>query len=65
VNPAFAPRGEALQAWQIYQRLGQALGPSETYASAEAVLMELATAVPAFDGMSYAKVGDLGHMLSV
>jgi predicted molibdopterin-dependent oxidoreductase YjgC len=63
LNPAFAPRGEALPAWQIYQRLGQALGQSDDYASAEAILMELATAVPAFGGMSYAKVGDLGQML--
>lgn len=63
LNPAFAPRGEALPAWRIYQRLGQALGQVDDYASAEAVLMELATAVPAFDGMSYAKVGDLGHLL--
>ena len=63
LNPAFAPRGAALPAWQIYQRLGQALGESDDYASAEAVLMELATAVPAFSGMSYAKVGDLGQML--
>lgn len=64
INPAFAPRGDALPAWQIYQRLGQALGQSDDYASAEAILMELATEVPAFGGMSYAKVGDLGHMLT-
>ncbi len=64
INPAFAPRGEALPAWQIYQRLGQALGHIDTYASAEAVLMDLATTVSAFDGMSYAKVGDLGQMLA-
>ena len=64
LNPAFAPRGEALPAWRIYQRLGQALGQSDDYASAEAVLTELAAAVPAFGGMSYAKMGDLGHMLS-
>ncbi len=63
LNPAFAPRGEALPAWQLYQRLAQALGQDVDYASAEAVLTELATAVPAFGGMSYAKVGDLGHML--
>jgi NADH-quinone oxidoreductase subunit G len=64
LNPAFAPRGEALPAWQLYQRLGQLLGQSDDFASAEAVLGELATTVPAFAGMSYAKVGDLGQMLS-
>jgi len=64
LNPAFAPRGEALPAWQLYQRLGQLLGQSDDFASAEAILAELASTVPAFDGMSYAKVGDLGQMLS-
>mgnify|MGYP003342535511 CR=1 FL=1 len=44
-DPAFAPRGEALPAWQIYQRLGQALGQDDTYASAEAILTALAAAV--------------------
>ncbi|PON14178.1 NADH-quinone oxidoreductase subunit G [Candidatus Entotheonella serta] len=64
LNPAFAPRGEALPAWQLYQRLSQALGHADDYASAEAILAELATTIPAFSGMSYAKVGDLGQMLS-
>jgi formate dehydrogenase major subunit len=64
LNPAFAPRGEALPAWQLYQRLGQLLGQSYDFASAEAILTELASTVPAFAGMSYAKVGDLGQMLS-
>jgi NADH-quinone oxidoreductase subunit G len=63
INRAFAPRGEALPAWQIYQRLSQTLGYQEDYASAEAVLTELAATVPAFSGMSYAKVGDQGHGL--
>ncbi len=63
-NAAFAPRGEALPAWQIYQRLAQELGQSWSYSSAEAVLMDMATAIPAFHGLSYAKVGDLGQIVS-
>lgn len=64
INPAFSPRGDARPAWQLYQRLSQALGHSSDYASAEAILTELATEIPAFGGMSYAKVGDLGQVLA-
>ncbi len=59
---AFAPRGDSLPAWQIYQRLARGLGQSWTYASAEAILTDIAAAVPSYAGLSYAKVGELGHM---
>jgi NADH-quinone oxidoreductase subunit G len=65
LNPAFAPHGEAMPAWQIYQRIAQALGQHGSYASAEAVLTDLATAIPAYNGMSYAKIGDSGQLISV
>ncbi|MBM3222604.1 MAG: 2Fe-2S iron-sulfur cluster binding domain-containing protein [Candidatus Tectomicrobia bacterium] len=60
INAAFAPRGEALPAWQIYTRLAQALGQAWSYAAAENVLQDIAEAVPAYAGLSYAKIGDLG-----
>jgi NADH-quinone oxidoreductase subunit G len=60
LNAAFAPRGEAWPAWQIYTRLAQGLGQDWTYASAEGVLYDIAAAVPAYAGLSYAKIGDLG-----
>jgi predicted molibdopterin-dependent oxidoreductase YjgC len=63
INAAFAPRGEALPAWQIYQRLAQSLGQAWTYASAEAILTDLATVIPGYHGLSYAKVGDLGQLV--
>jgi predicted molibdopterin-dependent oxidoreductase YjgC len=64
LNAAFAPHGEALPAWHIYQRLGQALGQDWSYASTEAVLTDMATAIPAYHGMSYAKIGDIGQPIS-
>jgi len=60
INAAFAPCGEAWPAWQIYTRLAQGLGQDWTYASAEAVLHDIAAAIPAYTGLSYAKIGDLG-----
>jgi len=60
LNAAFAPRGEAWPAWQIYTRLAQGLGQDWTYASAEGVLHDMAAAIPAYAGLSYAKIGDLG-----
>ena len=47
LNAAFAPRGEALPAWQIYTRLARGLGQDWTYASAEGVLHDIAVAIPA------------------
>jgi predicted molibdopterin-dependent oxidoreductase YjgC len=61
LNAAFAPRGEALPAWQIYQRLAQSLGQAWTYTSTEAILTDLAAVIPGYHGLSYAKVGDLGQ----
>jgi predicted molibdopterin-dependent oxidoreductase YjgC len=65
INAAFAPRGEAWPAWQIYTRLAQGLGQDWTYVSAEGVLHDIATAVPAYAGLSYAKIGDLGYAVTL
>ena len=59
---AFAPRGDSLPAWQIYQRLARGLGQSWPYGSAEAILTDIAAAVPSYAGLSYAKIGELGHV---
>lgn len=64
IQPAFAPHGEAMPAWQIYQRLGQALGHNWSYASAEAVLTDLAATIPSYHGLSYAKVGEQGQLIA-
>ncbi|MGE3537763.1 MAG: molybdopterin-dependent oxidoreductase [Candidatus Tectimicrobiota bacterium] len=64
LNPAYAPRGEALPAWQIYTRLARALGQNWPYASAEAVLNDIAATIPGYEGLSYAKIGDQGCLVS-
>ncbi len=62
-NAAIRPLGEALPAWQIYTRLAQELGQEWTYASAESVLADIASSISAYEGMSYAKIGDLGCLV--
>jgi NADH-quinone oxidoreductase subunit G len=59
---AIPPLGEALPAWQIYTRLAQGLGQAWSYPAAEAVLADIAVAIPPYQGLSYAKIGDLGCM---
>jgi NADH-quinone oxidoreductase subunit G len=64
LNVAFAPRGEARPAWQIYQQLANGCGQTWTYPSAEAILAEVAATIPAYQGLSYAKVGDCGQQVT-
>ena len=63
INAALRPRGAALPAWQIYSHLAQGFGQSWSYAAAEAVLADIATTIPSYQGLSYAKIGDLGYAL--
>jgi NADH-quinone oxidoreductase subunit G len=64
LNPAIAPQGEARPAWRIYTHLAQGLGAGWTYTSAEGVLHEIAASLPAYQGLSYAKIGDLGCVVA-
>jgi predicted molibdopterin-dependent oxidoreductase YjgC len=64
INAAFAPRGEALPAWQISTRLARVLGHDWAYASAEAVLNDIVAAIPGYEGLSYAKIGDGGSLVT-
>lgn len=64
LNPAYAPRGEALPAWQIYTRLARGLGHAWSYSSAEAVLNDIATTVQGYEGLSYAKIADQGCLVA-
>jgi NADH-quinone oxidoreductase subunit G len=61
---ALAPLGEALPAWEIAGRVLRALGAEVPAARAEPWFRELAGAVPAFAGMSYASLGDTGQVLA-
>ena len=50
---AQGPVGEALPAWQVVMRIGEALGQGRARASAAAVMQEMAQEVPAFEGCRY------------
>ncbi|MCZ6875272.1 MAG: molybdopterin-dependent oxidoreductase, partial [bacterium] len=62
-NAAFRPLGESLKEWQINTSLAQQLGQTWTYASAESVLADITSSISAYEGMSYAKIGDLGCLV--
>ncbi|HTP80962.1 MAG TPA: molybdopterin-dependent oxidoreductase [Bacteroidota bacterium] len=51
---------DARPSWRIVAAIGSALGAKMKYGSAEEVFREIAEKVPAFKGMSYAKVGTMG-----
>ena len=63
-NMAITPRGAARPAWQIYTQIATGLGHAWTYASAEAVLADIAESRPGYAGLSYAKIGDLGCLIA-
>jgi NADH-quinone oxidoreductase subunit G len=51
-------------AWKIISALAGILGDKMKYSSAEAVFDEIAETIPAFKGLSYAKLGDRGASLA-
>ena len=58
-------RGDAREDWRILQDLGRALGVLPAVdPTPEAVFARLAQATPAFAGLSYAAIGDLGAPLA-
>jgi NADH-quinone oxidoreductase subunit G len=61
IRKALTIRGDTREDWRILQDLGRALGvlPS-TDPDPERIFLRLAMSIPAFSGMSYASVGELG-----
>jgi NADH-quinone oxidoreductase subunit G len=60
----FTVRGDTREEWRILQDLGAALGVlPETDSSAELIFDRIARTVPAFAGLSYTALGDLGAPL--
>src|SRR5690606_3629498 len=53
---AQGPMGEALPAWQILSRLGEALGQGRAKMSAAAVMLEISQQVPAFAGATFSEL---------
>ncbi len=50
---AQGPMGQALPAWQVMSRVGEALGQGRAKLSAAAVMLDITKHVPAFEGMRY------------
>jgi NADH-quinone oxidoreductase subunit G len=63
VRAALRPPGEADPAWRILRDLGRRFGLPNEYATAGAVFDDLAARLPAFSGLSYRALGDLGAPL--
>ncbi len=53
-------KGDTREDWRILQGLGQALGVGAYDPDPERILLRLAQAVPAFSGLSYSTLGELG-----
>jgi len=66
VHRALRPLGDSRADWQILAELGQRLAATEkqqarwAYASPAAVMNEIARAVPAYGGISYTTLGEMG-----
>ena len=63
LNRAIMPPGQALDDWQILLRLKEALGGGNGLHAIEEVFKAMATAVPAFAGLTLSRIGDLGLAL--
>jgi NADH-quinone oxidoreductase subunit G len=60
----FTLRGDTREEWRLIQELGQSLGVlRETDPSPESIFDRIARTVPAFAGLSYLALGDLGAPL--
>ena len=57
---ALRPPGEADPAWRILRDLGRRFGLTNEYATSRTVFDEIAAKVPAFAGLSFGALGDLG-----
>ncbi len=58
------PRRNVRSSWEIISAIGNLLGGKMRYQSAQKVFDEVAQSVPAFKGLSYAKLGERGASLS-
>ncbi len=58
------PRRNVRSSWEIVSAIGNLLGGKMRYQSSEKVFEEVAQAIPAFKGLSYAKIGYRGAPLS-
>jgi len=65
IRKIFTLRGDTREDWRILQDLGRALGvPGPGDPDPERVFLRLAQSVPAFSGLTYSAVGELGAPLA-
>jgi NADH-quinone oxidoreductase subunit G len=62
---ALEPLGEALADWEILARIAQAIGIEFRPAKTEECFKALAAAIPAFGGLTYRTLGDVGQQVNV
>jgi len=60
---AKGPKRDARSTWRIVTAIASAMGMKYKYQTAEDVFNEIASAVPAFAGMTYRKIGNRGMLL--
>jgi len=60
LRAALRPPGEADPAWRILRELGRRFGLTSEYATAPAIFDEIGAKVPAFSGLTFRALGDLG-----
>jgi len=64
IGRAFPPLGDSRGEWRILVELAGRLGLPCPWRSPEAIFRELATALPAFSGLTYEAIGALGAKLT-
>ncbi|HWP48484.1 MAG TPA: molybdopterin-dependent oxidoreductase [Candidatus Limnocylindrales bacterium] len=64
IYKAVEPLGESLPDWEIIIKLARLMGFSYPYQSAREIFEEIATVIPAFNGLSYKVIGSQGAKLA-
>ena len=66
LNRAVRPPGNARDDWEILRDLLQAIGGGDSVSSVDDVFRRISETVPQFDGLTFAKIGELGvHILQM
>jgi NADH-quinone oxidoreductase subunit G len=63
IYKAVEPLGESLPDWEIIVKLARLMGFSYPYQSAREIFKEIATVIPAFNGLNYKVIGNQGAKL--
>jgi predicted molibdopterin-dependent oxidoreductase YjgC len=64
INKALEPLGDALPDWEIMVKLARLMRFSYPYQSVREIFKEIASTIPAFNGLSYMVIGSQGAKIS-